>query len=351
MFNSFKRAFPPLLISVFFFIPVLAQPVLEEIIVTADYRQNSLDDIAASITVINADTMAKKNAQHLEDVLLNAPNVNFSSGASRARFIQIRGIGERGQFSEPLNSSVGVMIDGVDFSGIGNAAMLYDIEQVEILMGPQGTRYGSNALAGLINLKSKTPSESFSSGLQLQGGSNNSQGLAGFISGPATDNFFYRLSMQKLESDGFSQNLFLNKPTNQRDETTLRAKFQWQITDTEQLDFTTSLIDLDNGYDVFSLDNARDTLSDEPGFDRQDSTLASVKFTSSSFDAFTLELLGGFAQSDIQVSIPLNTHLLIIISGIGTLPAQSCVLSQENPALFFLVEPSGWLDCIPYIKR
>jgi len=299
MFNSFKRAFPPLLISVFFFIPVLAQPVLEEIIVTADYRQNSLDDIAASITVINADTMAKKNAQHLEDVLLNAPNVNFSSGASRARFIQIRGIGERGQFSEPLNSSVGVMIDGVDFSGIGNAAMLYDIEQVEILMGPQGTRYGSNALAGLINLKSKTPSESFSSGLQLQGGSNNSQGLAGFISGPATDNFFYRLSMQKLESDGFSQNLFLNKPTNQRDETTLRAKFQWQITDTEQLDFTTSLIDLDNGYDVFSLDNARDTLSDEPGFDRQDSTLASVKFTSSSFDAFTLELLGGFAQSDI----------------------------------------------------
>lgn len=299
MFNSIKRAFPLLLISVFFFIPVSAQQVLKEIIVTADYRQSSLDDIAASITVINADTMAKKNAQHLEDILLNAPNVNFSSGASRARFIQIRGIGERGQFSEPLNPSVGVMIDGVDFSGIGNVAMLYDVKQVEILMGPQGTRYGSNALAGLINLKSKAPSQEFSSGLQFQTGNNNSQGLAGFISGPATDDLFYRLSMQKIESDGFSQNLFLNKPTNQRDETTLRAKFHWQITDTEQLDFTTSLIDLNNGYDIFSLDNVRDTLSDEPGFDRQNSKLASLKFTSSSSDTFTLELLGGFAQSDI----------------------------------------------------
>ncbi|MGY8790467.1 MAG: TonB-dependent receptor plug domain-containing protein, partial [Pseudomonadales bacterium] len=273
MFNSIKRAFPLLLISVFFFIPVSAQQVLKEIIVTADYRQSSLDDIAASITVINADTMAKKNAQHLEDILLNAPNVNFSSGASRARFIQIR--------------------------GIGNVAMLYDVKQVEILMGPQGTRYGSNALAGLINLKSKAPSQEFSSGLQFQTGNNNSQGLAGFISGPATDDLFYRLSMQKIESDGFSQNLFLNKPTNQRDETTLRAKFHWQITDTEQLDFTTSLIDLNNGYDIFSLDNVRDTLSDEPGFDRQNSKLASLKFTSSSSDTFTLELLGGFAQSDI----------------------------------------------------
>jgi iron complex outermembrane recepter protein len=299
MHSRCKSEFALLLTSVFLFFPAFAQPELEEIIVTADYRQNALDDIGASITVINTETMAKKNAQHLEDILLNAPNVNFASGASRARFIQIRGIGERGQFSEPLNSSVGVMIDGVDFSGIGNAAMLYDIEQVEILMGPQGTRYGSNALAGLINLQSKAPSEVFSSGLQLQAGNNNSQGLAGFISGPATDDLLYRLSIQQLKSDGYSQNLFLNKPTNQREETTLRAKFRWLITDTEQLDFTTSFIDLNNGYDAFSLDNARDTLADEPGFDRQDSTLASLKFTSRSFEAFTLELLGGFAQSDI----------------------------------------------------
>ena len=279
--------------------PLLAQPVLEEIIVTADFRQSAVEDIAASISVIDPDTMSKKNAQHLEDILLNAPNVNLASGASRARFIQIRGIGERGQLSEPLNSSVGLMIDGVDFSGIGTAGMLYDMEQVEILMGPQGTRYGSNALAGLINLKSRAPESEFGYGLQLQAANAEERGIAGYLTGPATDDLFYRVSLQQLESDGFGENRYLGRPTNAREETTLRGKFRWLISDTEQLDFTTAMIDLDNGYDAFSLDNIRDTLSDEPGFDRQDSKLASLNFSTSRFNPFTLEVMGGFATSDI----------------------------------------------------
>ena len=283
----------------FFAAPLLAQPVLEEIIVTADFRQSAVEDIAASISVIDPDTMSKKNAQHLEDILLNAPNVNLASGASRARFIQIRGIGERGQFSEPLNSSVGLMIDGVDFSGIGTAGMLYDMEQVEILMGPQGTRYGSNALAGLINLKSRAPESEFGYGVQLQAANAEERGIAGYLTGPATDDLFYRVSLQQLESDGFGENRYLGRPTNAREETTLRGKFRWLISDTEQLDFTTAMIDLDNGYDAFSLDNIRDTLSDEPGFDRQDSKLASLNFSTSRFNPFTLEVMGGFATSDI----------------------------------------------------
>jgi len=275
------------------------ESILEEIVVTVDYRQNPLQEIPASISVVDAETISNRNAQHLEDILLNTPNVNLSSGASRARFLQIRGIGERGQFSEPLNSSVGMMIDGVDFSGIGTAAMLYDIEQVEVLMGPQGTRYGSNALAGLVNLKSKGATAEQQYGLQLQGGNYDTQGLAGFVSGPAMDDLFYRLSFQQLESDGYNRNNTLGRPTNHRDETTLRAKFRWLMTETESLEFTTSMIDIDNGYDAFSLDNVRDTLSDQPGFDRQDSKLASLKFSSESFNPFSLEILGAFAQSDI----------------------------------------------------
>jgi len=278
---------------------VCAQPVLEEIIVTADFRQAAVDDIPASIAVVDADVMARKNAQHLEDILLNTPNVNLASGASRARFIQIRGIGERGQFSEPLNASVGVMIDGVDFSGIGTAGMLYDMAQVEVLMGPQGTRYGSNALAGLINMQTKAPQPETEYGVQLQAANAGERGVAGFLTGPATDDLFFRVSGQQLESDGFSNNLFLGRPTNTREETTLRGKFRWLMTDTEKLDFTAAMIDLDNGYDAFSLDNIRDTLSDEPGFDRQDSKLASLNFTTSRFAPFALEVLGGFAVSDI----------------------------------------------------
>lgn len=279
----------------------LAQPSkIEEIVITADYRQATINNISSSITVLDASLIQQKNAQHLEDILLNAPNVNFASGASRARFYQIRGIGERGQFSEPLNPSVGVIIDGVDFSGIGNAAMLYDVEQVEILMGPQGTRYGSNALAGLINLQSKAPTQETTYGLQLEAGNYDSTGLAGYVSGALTSDVLYRVSAQTLKSDGFSNNLFLNKPTNTHDETTLRGKLEWSISQAITLDFTAALIDIDNGYDAFSLDNIRDTLSDEPGADKQDSKLFNSKLTATNFKNFTLEAIVSYATSDIE---------------------------------------------------
>lgn len=275
---------------------------IEEIVVTADFRQASDASIPASISVLDSTLMQQKNALHLEDVLLNAPNVNFASGASRARFYQIRGIGERGQFTEPLNSSVGLLIDGVDFSGIGNAAMLYDVEQVEILMGPQGTRYGSNALAGLINLQSRAPTETFQYGLQLQGENYAGSGIAGYLSGPLSNTLTYRVSLQTLESDGFSDNLFLGKPTNDRNERTLRGKLHWQASADVSVDLTTALVDLDNGYDAFSLDNVRDTLSDEPGRDQQDSRLTSLKVTIDSFSAFRVEALAGLADSDTVYS-------------------------------------------------
>ena len=274
--------------------------VLEEIIVNADYRQSKASDIFSSVTVLDASLIRKKNAQHLEDILFNAPNVNFSSGASRARFYQIRGIGERGQFSEPLNSSVGVIIDGVDFSGIGNAALLYDVEQVEILLGPQGTRYGSNALAGLINLQSKAPTNETSYGLQLESANFDSSGLAGYLSGSISNQLRYRLSAQNLKSDGFNTNQFLSKKTNQRDEGIVRGKLDWTPSDYVQLGITASTINIDNGYDSFSLDNVRDTISDQPGIDRQQADILSTKLSLTQFAKFKVEALLGYADSKTE---------------------------------------------------
>ena len=271
---------------------------IEEIVVTADFRQAAINDIPASISVLDKALIQRKNALHLEDVLLDAPNINVASGASRARFYQIRGIGERGQFTEPLNSSVGLIIDGVDFSGIGNAAMLYDVEQVEVLMGPQGTRYGSNALAGLINLQSRAPTADLRYGMQLQGENYAGRGFAGYVSGPLADTLSYRLSLQSLTSDGFGKNLTLDKPANTRDEQTLRGKLRWAPAAGITLDFTAALIDVDNGYDAFSLDNTRNTLSDEPGTDEQDSRLSSLKLTMATFDAFSMEAIASLARSD-----------------------------------------------------
>ena len=132
-------------------IPVAAAtPGLEEVIVTAQLRPTPLLNQASSISVITAQDIREREAQHLEGILNLAPNVNSAGGTSRARFYQIRGVGERSQFQEPLNPSIGLLIDGIDFSGLGGAGTLFDVEQVEILRGPQGTLHGANALAGLI---------------------------------------------------------------------------------------------------------------------------------------------------------------------------------------------------------
>ena len=85
---------------------------IEEVVVTAELRAVAVSEVAGSVSLLIPDDRSDV-VNHLEEVLARAVNVNFASGASRARFVQMRGIGERGQFAEPLNSSVGLLIDGV----------------------------------------------------------------------------------------------------------------------------------------------------------------------------------------------------------------------------------------------
>ena len=120
-----------------------------------------------SVTVINEEDIINRNAQHIEDILFAIPNINYSTGSSRGKFLQIRGIGERSEFTEPVNYSVGVIIDGIDFTGISLAASTFDVEQIEVLRGPQGTIYGANALAGLINIVSNSPETKLYSEFQV----------------------------------------------------------------------------------------------------------------------------------------------------------------------------------------
>ena len=151
-----------LLILIISLLPaMISAKEIEEIIVTANFRDINLLDTASSVTVITADSIDQRQAKHLEQLLNLAPNINFSSGASRGRFIQIRGIGERSQFIEPLNPSVGVIIDGIDFTGIAGAATTMDIDQVEILRGPQGTLFGRNTIGGVISINRSKPTREF----------------------------------------------------------------------------------------------------------------------------------------------------------------------------------------------
>jgi iron complex outermembrane receptor protein len=154
-----------------------AENAIEEIVVTADFRARSELDMATSVTVMTEAVIKSRSAQHFEELANAVPNVNYASGSNRARFFQIRGIGERSQFVAPINPSVGFLVDNVDFSGAATIATMLDVKQVEILRGPQGTRYGANALAGLINVKTHDPEDQFAASLKLGAADYNKQAI------------------------------------------------------------------------------------------------------------------------------------------------------------------------------
>ena len=276
-----------------------AENVIPEIMVTADYRQSNELETASSITVMTEEVIRSRSAEHFDDLINAIPNLNYASGSNRARFFQIRGIGERSQFASPVNSSVGLLIDNVDFSGAGSTATMMDVEQVEVLRGPQGTRYGANALAGLINIKTFDPSESFSASFRAGAAEYNTQTLAGMITGPLGNLVNGRLAIEKHVSDGYYDNDFLNSSEeNNRDELTLRGKLDFTVNDNWTLLVTLAHVDIDNGYDAFSLDNNRHTLSDTPGHDSQQSQSLAIEST---WNMTSFDIVGILSASDSEM--------------------------------------------------
>ncbi len=284
--------------------PLVLFAELEEVVVTAEFRPSTVQTLAASVSVMNADLAEGRAAQHLEEMIGVAPNVNYSSGSSRARYFQIRGIGERSQFAEPINPSVGFIIDEIDFSGIGTAGTLFDVDSVEVLRGPQGTLYGANALAGLIRVNTVAPEEE--NGLKLQAQMADYDTWSVGLAGNATlleDELFARVAIQQYESNGFIENTFLNRDdTNGRDELTARIRLQWLASETLAVDTSIQHINIDNGYDAFSLDNNRFTRSDQPGKDLQQTNAVSIKTTLNSSDSYQVETILTYADTELEYS-------------------------------------------------
>ncbi len=277
---------------------------LDEIVVTATLKDESLRNVPSSVTVLPEKTLQQSGLQHFEDVLDLVPNLNWAGASSRPRYFQLRGIGELEQYQGAPNPSVGFLIDDIDFSGIGMPATLFDVEQVEVLRGPQGTRYGSNALAGLIKFKTQDPDPVLTARTELTLGQDDTRSLGAAVSGPlGGDQLGFRLSVQDYREDGFRHNAYLERDdTNERDELTARGKLYWSPSATTSVDFTALYADLANGYDAFAIDNSYTTLSDKPGRDSQRSLAGALRVDHEFADSVNLLALTTFAHSDMEQS-------------------------------------------------
>ena len=149
------------LLTLSFFYLSLQAETIDEIIVNGDWRESSLSQTGTSLILITDEHIQQKQYKHFEEIAYSVPNLNFAASDSRPRYFQIRGIGERSGYEGTPNSSVGFLIDDIDFSGQGGIASTYDIDQIEVYRGPQGSRMGANALAGMVYIKTKVPGDCF----------------------------------------------------------------------------------------------------------------------------------------------------------------------------------------------
>jgi len=275
---------------------------LDPIVVSSDFREKKLSQTNNAIAVIGEEQLYDKSSKAFIDELSSTPNVNFTAGASKAKYIQIRGIGERSQFETPVNPSVGLMIDGVDFSNATLGASLFDVKQIEVLRGPQGTTFGANGLAGVVNAESNEPTKETEGHIETTVGNYNTKAFGAAFGGQISENLLGRFSIYKNTSDGYMKNSYLNRDdTNNIDELAIKGHLRWLVSDKHTIDLNLMHIDVDNGYDAFTLDNTRDSHSDEPGQDTQKTDAFSLKSTYEA-NFFTLISKISYSKSDLIYS-------------------------------------------------
>ena len=266
-------------------------------------EKKSISEEDSSISIIPSETIKSQAIKHFQQLSYLVPNLNYAASDSRARYFQIRGIGERSGYQGTPNSSVGFLIDDIDYSGQGGIATLFDVDQVEVFRGPQGSRSGANALAGLIYIKTKDPTEKFEGISELTLGDYGTQNIGIAFGGPMQNKKLkYRLVLRTDYADGFRKNTYLNKSdTSKKDELTLRYKLNWELNETTNLDFLVSKVDMDDPADIWTIDGSLNTLSDRPGMDSQNTNSYGIKITKD-FSNFIVQSLTSATKTDVIFS-------------------------------------------------
>lgn len=195
---------------------------LEEITVTAEKREANVQDVAASVTAITGADMRDKAQTTLDSVLSDVAGLKIG-GASAGSVITIRGVASLLD-TEQADPSTAIMVDGV-YSERAEKVMsaMFDMERVEVLRGPQGTLYGRNAIGGIVNLVSKSPTDKFEATGNFQIGEYNLKHFDGALNIPLSDKVTGRLAFMRDLRDGY-----LSNGQNNSDKLSFRSKLSYK---------------------------------------------------------------------------------------------------------------------------
>lgn len=205
---------------------------LEEVIVTAQGREQNLNDVPVAVSVVSGEMMKEFSLTSIEDVSDRMPNVSVAAGPLDVLSIRGIGSGANGGFQQ----SVGVYVDGAYRSRSRSIhAALFDIDRMEVLKGPQTTFFGANSVAGALSITSRAPSDEFDWNIGMLYGTDGEYSVEGGVDLPLSDTFKMRLAGRTNGMDGYIKTLEGDAPNT--DNQQFRGSFSWDINDAWQSDF------------------------------------------------------------------------------------------------------------------
>lgn len=207
--------------------PALAQEpaALDEIVVTAQKREQGYTDVPVSVATVSGEQLENAQANNFQDLVQLSPSITFSPDRGmRGAGVLIRGLGTTA-FQVSVEPTVSTVVDGVALGRTGAfLSSLTDVERVEVLRGPQGTLFGKNASAGVVNIITKRPTDYLEGSVRVIGTSDNQKKVEAMLSGPLSDSVRGRVNLLWNDYAGNIDNRFNGEKLNGEESLGARVK-------------------------------------------------------------------------------------------------------------------------------
>ncbi|RLQ21455.1 TonB-dependent receptor [Seongchinamella sediminis] len=207
-----------------------ASNLLEEVVVTAQKREQSLQDVSVAVTAVSGNRISDGLFNNIEDLQALVPSVSVGSDFAQAKLF-VRGIGLSSSFAG-VDPSVALHVDGAIVSqSYAQLGSFFDLERIEILRGPQGTLYGRNATGGSFNLITKKPTNEVEGYGRFTVGDYDLFLLEGALSGPISDNTAGRIAVRSESRSGYGENEVSGDDIDDANKQAMRGHLRWDIND------------------------------------------------------------------------------------------------------------------------
>jgi len=310
---------------------------IEEVIVSAEKRNESLQDVSISVTALTEDVLETKNITDFVGLSAIAPGVTVAKNEGYKTIISIRGVGDETNQNAIAAPSVALHMDGIFIaSKFSLRTDFIDLERIEVLRGPQGTLFGQNSTGGTINVISQKPSFDETKGkIDLAIGNYGLTKFRGAVNIPLSDKVATRMSVVSTDRDGFSKNILNNQDLDDANHTSLRSDWFFDISDTTSLRVFGQFFDANNnGAAMKGLDDptpnprklAQDSASD---YELSSEIIAAILNVELGFA--DLKILASSQEDDIYVSRDNDRHNFGDVHGSGPLEGIPYIAAEYRP--------------------